>query len=87
VPILTRSAGSEAALMKALYDEPPGLVVLRTPAERQSDPCRNLLQEKVLRVQQHPKVIGDTERSAWAWLFTVARNINHPREPHCTGPR
>jgi RNA polymerase sigma-70 factor (ECF subfamily) len=88
VPILTRSAGAEAELMKALYDErAPVLWCYARRPKRQSDPCRNLLQKKVLRVQQHPDVIGDTERSARAWLFTVARKINHPREPHRTGPR
>jgi RNA polymerase sigma-70 factor (ECF subfamily) len=74
--------------MKALYDETrPGFVVLRTPPERQSDPRRNMLQERVLQVQQHPEVIGDTDRSERAWRFNVARNINHPPEPHRTGPR
>ncbi|WP_414018072.1 sigma-70 family RNA polymerase sigma factor, partial [Mycobacterium avium] len=32
-------------------------------------------QETLLRAWQHPEVIGDTERSARAWLFTVARNM------------
>jgi len=37
--------------------------------------AEDLLQETLLRAWQHPEVIGDTERSARAWLFTVARNM------------
>ena len=33
------------------------------------------MQETLLRAWQHPEVVEDTERSARAWLFTVARNM------------
>ena len=43
----------------------------------------DVVQETLLRAWQHPEVIGDTERSARAWLFTVARNmiIDERRSP------
>ena len=33
------------------------------------------MQETLLRAWQHPEVTNDSERSAGAWLFTVARNM------------
>ena len=33
------------------------------------------MQETLLRAWQHPEVTDDGERSARAWLFTVARNM------------
>jgi RNA polymerase sigma-70 factor (ECF subfamily) len=36
--------------------------------------AEDVVQETLLRAWQHPQ-IGDTETSARAWLFTVARNI------------
>ncbi len=33
------------------------------------------MQETLLRAWQHPEVADDSERSARAWLFTVARNM------------
>ncbi len=41
----------------------------RAPAD-----AEDLVQETLLRAWQHPEVAGDAERSARAWLFTVARN-------------
>ena len=50
-----------------------------------SDAARaeDVVQETLLRAWQHPEVVGDTERSARAWLFTVARNmiIDERRSP------
>jgi len=45
--------------------------------------AEDVVQETLLRAWQHPEVIGDTERSARAWLFTVARNmiIDERRSP------
>ena len=37
--------------------------------------AEDVVQETLLRAWQHPEVVGDTERSARAWLFTVARNM------------
>ena len=41
------------------------------------------MQETLLRAWQHPEVADDSERSARAWLFTVARNmiIDERRSP------
>jgi RNA polymerase sigma-70 factor (ECF subfamily) len=41
------------------------------------DPVRSedIVQETLLRAWEHPEVTDDSERSAQAWLFTVARNI------------
>ena len=41
------------------------------------------MQETLLRAWQHPEVTEDAERSARAWLFTVARNmiIDERRSP------
>ncbi len=37
--------------------------------------AEDVVQETLLRAWQHPEVTDDTERSARAWLFTVARNM------------
>ena len=78
MPTVMRPAASpqEAALMKALYDEHAGPLwryALRLTSDR--DRAEDVVQETLLRAWQHPEVIGDTERSARAWLFTVARNL------------
>jgi RNA polymerase sigma-70 factor, ECF subfamily len=81
---LTRAAGAEDALMKALYDEHAGPLwryALRLTADAAR--AEDVVQETLLRAWQHPEVVGDTERSARAWLFTVARNmiIDERRSP------
>ncbi len=66
----------EAALMKALYDEHAAVLwryALRLTGD--ASMAEDVVQETLLRAWQHPEVIGDTERSARAWLFTVARNM------------
>jgi RNA polymerase sigma-70 factor, ECF subfamily len=70
------TAAGEAALMKALYDEHAG-VLWRFALKLTGDPshAEDVVQETLLRAWQHPEVVGDTERSARAWLFTVARNM------------
>jgi len=75
---------AEAALMKALYDEHAGALwryALRLT--RDASRAEDVVQETLLRAWQHPEVVGDTERSARAWLFTVARNmiIDEQRSP------
>ena len=81
---LTSADNGEAALMKALYDEHAG-PLWRYALRLTSDASRaeDVVQETLLRAWQHPEVIGDTERSARAWLFTVARNmiIDERRSP------
>ncbi|BAX91117.1 sigma-70 family RNA polymerase sigma factor [Mycobacterium shigaense] len=70
------SEAAEAALMKALYDEHAAVLwryALRLTGD--ATHAEDVVQETLLRAWQHPEVIGDTERSARAWLFTVARNL------------
>ncbi len=66
----------EEALMKALYDE-HAAALWRFAVRLTGDRARaeDIVQETLLRAWQHPGVIGDGERSARAWLFTVARNM------------
>ncbi len=70
------SAAAEAAVMRAIYDEHAAVLwryALRLTAD--ASLAEDVVQETLLRAWQHPEVIGDTERSARAWLFTVARNM------------
>jgi RNA polymerase sigma-70 factor (ECF subfamily) len=84
VPRVANPADAEAALMKALYDE-HAAVLWRYALRLTGDASRaeDVVQETLLRAWQHPEVTGDTERSARAWLFTVARNmiIDERRSP------
>ena len=70
------TAAAEAVLMKALYDE-HAAVLWRYAVRLTGDAsmAEDVVQETLLRAWQHPEVIGDTERSSRAWLFTVARNM------------
>ena len=67
---------AEAASMKALYDE-HAAVLWRYAMRLTGDASRaeDVVQETLLRAWQHPEVVDDPERSARAWLFTVARNM------------
>ena len=72
----TGSAAPEAALMKALYDEHAAVLwryALRLTGD--ASQAEDVVQKTLLRAWQHPEVVGDAERSARAWLFTVARNM------------
>src|SRR5258708_10548854 len=62
--------------MKAVYDE-HAAVLWRYALRLTGDAAHaeDVVQETLLRAWQQPEVIGDTERSARAWLFTVARNM------------
>jgi RNA polymerase sigma-70 factor, ECF subfamily len=76
VPRGTGRAAPEAALMKALYDEHAAVLwryALRLTGD--ASQAEDVVQETLLRAWQHPEVIGDSERSARTWLFTVARNM------------
>lgn len=67
---------AEAALMKALYDEHAAVLwryALRLTGD--ASQAEDVVQETLLRAWQHPEVIGDSQRPARAWLFTVARNM------------
>jgi len=66
----------EAAMMRVLYDE-HSRALWRYALRLTGDPARaeDIVQETLLRAWSHPDVTADTERSARAWLFTVARNL------------
>ena len=76
MPRVAGAAGPEVAVMKALYDE-HAAVLWRYALRLTGDASRaeDVVQETLLQAWQHPEVIGDTERSARARLFTVARNM------------
>ena len=65
----------ESALMRLLYQE-HGTALWRYAVRLTGDPARaeDVVQETLLRAWQHPEVT-DGDRSARAWLFTVARNM------------
>jgi RNA polymerase sigma-70 factor (ECF subfamily) len=65
----------EAAMMRVLYDEHAGALwryVLRLTGDAAR--AEDVVQETLLRAWRHPEVTYDADRSARAWLFTVARN-------------
>ena len=65
----------ETALIRVLYDE-HGAALWRYAWRLTGDASRaeDVVQETLLRAWQHPEVT-EGERSARAWLFTVARNM------------
>jgi RNA polymerase sigma-70 factor (ECF subfamily) len=73
---VTRAADPEAERMKELYDE-HAAVLWRCALRLTGDASRaeDVVEETLLRAWQHREVVGDAERSARAWLFTVARNM------------
>lgn len=66
----------EAAMMRVLYDE-HSQALWRYALRLTGDSARaeDIVQETLLRAWSHPDVTADTDRSARAWLFTVARNL------------
>ena len=66
----------ESSLMRVLYDE-HAAALWRYAVRLTGDRARaeDVVQETLLRAWQHPEVSEDSERSARAWLFTVARNM------------
>jgi RNA polymerase sigma-70 factor, ECF subfamily len=66
----------EATLVRALYDE-HGAALWRYAMRLTGDGAHaeDIVQETLLRGWQHPEVTNDSQRSARAWLFTVARNM------------
>ena len=67
---------AQSALMRGLYDE-HAVALWRYAVGLTGDQARaeDVVQETLLRAWQHPEVTQDHERSARAWLFTVARNM------------
>ncbi|HET6734523.1 sigma-70 family RNA polymerase sigma factor [Mycobacterium sp.] len=65
-----------AARVEGLYDE-HAAALWRYATRLTGDRARaqDVVQETLLRAWQHPEVVSDSERSARAWLFTVARNM------------
>ena len=62
--------------MRVLYDEHAAALwryAMRLTGDRAR--AEDVVQETLLRAWQHPEVVDDAERSARAWLFTVARNM------------
>jgi RNA polymerase sigma-70 factor, ECF subfamily len=78
-------AAQEAELMRVLYDQ-HAAALWRYALRLTGDQARaeDVVQETLLRAWQHPEVTDDSERSARAWLFTVARNmiIDERRSAH-----
>jgi RNA polymerase sigma-70 factor (ECF subfamily) len=66
----------EAAVMRVLYQE-HAAVLWRYAVRLTGDKARaeDVVQETLLRAWRHPEVTDESERSARAWLFTVARNL------------
>jgi RNA polymerase sigma-70 factor (ECF subfamily) len=71
-----RDERRETATVQGLYDE-HAAALWRHARRLTGDSARaqDVVQETLLRAWQHPEVVGDNERSARAWLFTVARNM------------
>jgi RNA polymerase sigma-70 factor (ECF subfamily) len=76
VPDIARHGAPQDALMRALYDEHAG-ALWRYAMRLTGDAARaeDVVQETLLRAWKHPEVTDDSDRSARAWLFTVARNM------------
>ena len=62
--------------MRVLYDE-HAAALWRYALRLTGDQARaeDVVQETLLRAWRHPEVTEDSDRSARAWLFTVARNL------------
>src|SRR5260370_28308078 len=75
IPVETLG-GREAATVEGLYDE-HAAALWRYARRLTGDEARaqDVVQETLLRAWQHPEVADNNERSARAWLFTVARNM------------
>lgn len=62
--------------MRMLYDE-HAAALWRYALRLTGDAARaeDVVQETLLRAWRHPEVTADPDRSARAWLYTVARNL------------
>ena len=66
----------QTAVMRGLYDEHAAALwryAVRLTGDHAG--AEDVVQETLLRAWQHPEVTDDHDRSARAWLFTVARNM------------
>jgi RNA polymerase sigma-70 factor (ECF subfamily) len=76
VPRTAVRAHAEAALLTALYNEhAAGLWRYAFRLTGDASQAEEVVQETLLRARQYPEVVCDAERSARAWLFTVARHL------------
>jgi RNA polymerase sigma-70 factor (ECF subfamily) len=69
-------AGDELQLMRVLYDQHSAALwshVVRLTGDRTF--AEDVVQETLLRAWRHPQVLDQSETSARAWLFTVARHL------------
>lgn len=68
--------GPESDLMRMLYEQ-HAAALWRYAVRLTGDPSRSedVVQETLLRAWKHPEFVEDTEHSARAWLYTVARNL------------
>src|ERR1700738_744645 len=69
-------AEPEPSMMRVLYDE-HAAALWRYALRLTGDQARaeDVVQETLLRAWRHPEVTDEAERSARAWLFTVARKL------------
>ena len=70
-------ADSQVELMQTLHAQHAAALWSYSLRLTGGDPVRaeDLVQETLLRAWRHPKVLDQSERSARAWLCTVARNL------------
>nr|WP_110339270.1 sigma-70 family RNA polymerase sigma factor [Prauserella flavalba] len=68
---------AEPRLMRALHDEHAAALWSYALRLTSGDRVRaeDVVQETLLRAWRHPAVLDQSQRSARAWLFTVARRI------------
>lgn len=73
----TQTIVSDADLLRTLHDEHAGALWSYVMGLTNRDAARSqdVVQETLLRAWQRPPVLDQSERSARAWLFTVARRI------------
>ena len=69
--------GAEDQLMRALHDDHAAALWSYALRLTSGDRARaeDVVQETLLRAWKHPRVLDQTQGSARAWLFTVARRI------------
>lgn len=66
----------DSTVMRLLYQQHAAALwryAVRLTGDRTR--AEDVVQETLLRAWRHPEVSRDTDRSARAWLFTVARNL------------
>jgi RNA polymerase sigma-70 factor (ECF subfamily) len=68
---------TEGELLRALHEEHAGALWAYALQLTGGDRARSedVVQETLLRAWRRPEVLGQQDRSARSWLFTVARNI------------